>query len=491
MHRKTILLLALAASLVVALGIVITDDNLRDRLGSSYYVLCLSMIGCVLLLLAGYVWDRTLIDRVRTLRGTAQSAQSGELNTEPDPGPDEADHDEIIGLARQIERMARNLQRVEASYRGIVEDQVDLICRYRADGRLTFVNGAYASFMGRKRQELIGQPFVLHAAGVISDKAEFPDNTAFEHEMADPGRRQVVHSWTQRAIRDSAGHLLEYQAVGHDITTRKEAEALLRAAKDAAESADRAKGEFLAIVSHELRTPINGVIGFSRLLRDTPLTAEQRGHVELIATSGEALESLISDILDLSKIEAGTLEIENAPFALRGCIEQVCQLLLPRARETGLTLEARIATDVPAIVNGDAGRLRQILQNLVGNAIKFTERGGVTLTVDCARTELRPEQARRTVRLQFAVRDTGIGIPPEKVGLLFKPFSQVDTSARRRRGGTGLGLVIAKRLCERMGGALSVESHEGEGSTFYFTIKVDYRPGDTKEPFVEGTPAIA
>jgi len=489
MHRKTILLLALAASLVVALGIVITDDNLRDRLGSSYYVLCLSMIGCVLLLLAGYVWDRSVVDRLRNLRGTAESAQEAEPvaegGTEAEP-----DHDEIIGLARQIERMARNLQRVEASYRGIVEDQVDLICRYRADGRLTFVNGAYATFMGRKRQELIGQPFVLLADGAMTN-GEIPDNTAFEHEIADHARRRVVYSWTQRSIRDNAGQLIEYQAVGHDITTRKEAEALLLAAKEAAESADRAKGEFLAIVSHELRTPINGVIGFSRLLRDTPLTAEQRGHVELIATSGEALESLISDILDLSKIEAGTLEIDNAPFALRGCIEQVCQLLLPRAREAGLTLDARIAVDVPAIVNGDAGRLRQVLQNLVGNAIKFTERGGVTLIVDCARAELVPDRNRRSVRLQFAVRDTGIGIPADKVGLLFKPFSQVDTSARRRRGGTGLGLVIAKRLCERMGGALSVESHEGEGSTFYFTIKVDYRPGDTKEPFVEGEPVPA
>ena len=494
MHRKTTLILALAASLVVALGIVITDDNLRERLGSSYYVLSLSMIGCVLLLLAGYVWDRTLLERLRGLRGTArdaQSAQAFEPSTEPDEDSTEADHDEIIGLARQIERMARNLQRIEASYRGIVEDQVDLICRYRPDGKLTFVNGAYAAFLGHKRQELIGQPFALRAAGLLSGREDIPDNTAVEHELTSATLQRVVHSWTQRAIRDNTGRLLEYPAVGHNITARKEAEALLRAAKEAAESADRAKGEFLAIVSHELRTPINGVIGFSRLLRDTPLTAEQRGHVELIATSGEALESLISDILDLSKIETGTLEIETAPFGLRGCVEQVCQLLLPRAREAGLTLEARIATDVPAIVNGDAGRLRQVLQNLVCNAIKFTERGGVMLTVDCARAEARPEQSRRTVRLQFAVRDTGIGIPPDKIGLLFKPFSQVDTSARRRRGGTGLGLVIAKRLCERMGGALSVESHAGEGSTFYFTIKVDYRPGDTREPFVEGTPAIA
>ncbi len=264
---------------------------------------------------------------------------------------------------------------------------------------------------------------------------------------------------------------------------------MLRAAKDAAEAADRAKGEFLAIMSHELRTPINGVLGFARLLRDSPLNDEQRGNLEMIEDSAQALEALISDILDLSKIEAGKFEVESSPFALRRCLEQVCQLLQPRAREAGLTLEARIATEVPAIVNGDQLRLRQILQNLIGNAIKFTERGGITLTVDCVRTETLPGDTRRAVRLQFAVSDTGIGIPPDKLALLFKPFSQVDTSARRRRGGTGLGLIIAKRLCEHMGGAISVESRPGEGSTFYFTIMVSYQPGDTKEPFAEGTPS--
>ncbi len=485
LKRKTTLILALAASLVVALVAIIADDNVSERLGSTYYILALSIIGCVLLLLAGYFWDRTLVQRLKNLRSTAQAA--GEP-AGPGPGSEleDGDPDEIIGLARQIERMARSLQRVEASYRGIVEDQVDLICRYRADGRLTFVNAAYAAHLGRKRAELMGQPAVLVTAGLLRTEGVPPETAAFESTLADTAGRAVVLAWTHRAIKDNTGTILEYQAVGHDITTRKEAEALLRAAKDAAEAADRAKGEFLAIVSHELRTPINAIIGFADILRETPLTAEQQAHADLIATSGRTLETLIADILDLSKIEAGTLDIATAPFALRGCIEQVCLLLKPCAVATGLTLETRIATDVPAIVNGDEQRLRQILQNLLGNAIKFTERGGVTLTADCARTELIEPHKRRAVRLRFAVRDTGIGIPPDKTDQLFKPFSQVDSSARRRRGGTGLGLVISKRLCERMGGAISVESHPGEGSTFYFTIMVDYQPGDTQEPFAEG-----
>ncbi len=486
--RKTGLILALAAALVTALSIIIADDSIREKLGSSYYILALSIIGCVLLLLAGYVWDRTMVQRLRNLRVSTQAA---DLEMGPDEEAEMGDHDEIIGLARQIERMARSLQRIEASYRGIVEDQVDLICRYRADGRLTFVNAAYAAHLGHKRTELHGQPFALMIAGVLPNNGSLPDNASFEHTLPDTNKRPVVLAWTHRAIKDADGHVLEYQAVGHDITARKEAEVLLRTARDAAEAADHAKSEFIAIVSHELRTPINGVIGFTKLLMDTPLTVEQRDHVQIIASSGESLETLVRDILDLSKIEAGTLEIENSPFALRSCIEQICHMLRPRVQEAGLTLEARIATDVPAIVNGDQNRLRQILQNLLGNAIKFTEHGGVTLTVDCARAEMVEPQKRRVVRLRFAVRDTGIGIPRDKLDRLFKPFSQVDSSARRRRGGTGLGLIIAKRLCERMGGAISVESHAGEGSTFYFTIMADYQHGDTAEPFAENEPVPA
>lgn len=473
--RKTIFILALALSLVVALIAIVTDDELRDRLGLKYYVLSLSIIGCVLLVLAGYVWDRTLVRRLRSLRTT--------VGTEAEPERSTSEHDEIIGLAKNIERMAQALQRSEASYRGIVEDQVDLICRYRPDGKLTFVNRAYAEAIGRKRTELLGQPFLLRVPPIPRDGEAY----AIEREVdcADGRRRWFL--WTVRAIRDRDGDLLEYQAVGHDITARKDAEAAVVQAKEAAERADRAKSEFLAIVSHEIRTPINGIIGFAQILADSPLTPDQREHVAIVKSSAQALEKLIADILDLSKMEAGKIDIESAPFGLHKCVEEVVAFFVPRARAAALTLAAAIDPDVPAIVNSDEARLRQILTNLIGNALKFTERGGVTVRVSCARGEPEvPGGQRRPLRVFFAVTDTGIGIPPEKLTHLFKPFSQVDSSSDRRRTGTGLGLIISKRLCELMGGSVSVESRVGQGTTFHFSILADYEKGDTAPPFAPG-----
>ena len=475
-QRKTFLILALASSLVVALIAVvvkvISDDELRDRLGDTYYVLTLAIIGCVLLVLAGYVWDRTLMQRLKSLR-TAVPTSHEEPNAEPD-------HDEIIGLARNIERMAQALQKTEASYRGIVEDQVDLICRYRLDGKLTFVNSAYAQAFGRKRSELVGQNFTLFTAGAAIGDEPY----TFERELDFPdGRRRWV-MWTQRAIKDDAGNMLEFQAVGHDITLRKEAEAALLHAKEAAEAADRAKSEFLAIVSHEIRTPINGVIGFAQILADSPLSPEQREQVAIIKSSGQALEKLIADILDLSKIEAGKIEIESSPFGLHKCVEEVIAFFQPRARAAALALIVNIDPDVPVIVNSDEARLRQILTNLIGNALKFTERGSITIHLSCMRGEpVSMRDTRRALRLFFSVADTGIGIPPEKISKLFKPFSQVDSSSERRRSGTGLGLIISKRLCELMGGSISVDSKAGEGTTFRFSLLADYEKGDTSVPF--------
>jgi PAS domain S-box-containing protein len=477
--RKTFFILTLAFSLMAALIAVVfrvmNDDELRDRLGNEYYILTLAMIGCVLLVLAGYVWDRTLMQKLRTLRSAAGSSSDVEANDSGEP-----DHDEIIGLARNIERMAQALQKTEASYRGIVEDQVDLICRYRLDGKLTFVNSAYAQAFGRKRTELVGQPFPLFVQGAATGDEPY----TFERELtlADNQRRWFM--WTQRAIRDDSGTTLEYQGVGHDITLRKEAEAALLHAKEAAEAADRAKSEFLAIVSHEIRTPINGVIGFAQILADSPLSPEQREQVGIIKSSGQALEKLIADILDLSKIEAGKIEIESAPFGLHKCVEEVMAFFQLKARSASLALSAKIELDVPAIVNSDEARLRQILTNLVNNALKFTEKGGVTVHVSCMRGEpVSMGDSRRALRLFFSVTDTGIGIPAEKISKLFKPFSQVDTSSERRRSGTGLGLIISKRLCELMGGSISVDSKPGEGTTFRFSILTDYEKGDTQAPF--------
>ena len=480
-NRKTFFILALAASLVIALIAVVvkvvTDEELQERLGTTYYVLALAIIGSVLLVLTGYVWDRTLMQRLRSLRTTVSVPVA---EHEPEHAEPVSDHDEIIGLARNIERMAQALQKTEASYRGIVEDQVDLICRYRHDGKLTFVNSAYAQAFGRKRNELMGQPFPL----LVPESAIGDEPYTFERELDFPDGRKRWLMWTQRAIKDDSGTTLEYQAVGHDITLRKEAEAALLHAKEAAEAADRAKSEFLAIVSHEIRTPINGVIGFAQILADSPLSPEQREQVAIIKSSGQALEKLIADILDLSKIEAGKIEIESAPFGLHRSVEEVIAFFQPRARASALTLTANIDPDVPQIVNSDEARLRQILTNLIGNALKFTERGSITIHVSCMRGEpVSMRDTRRALRLFFSVADTGIGIPAEKISKLFKPFSQVDSSSERRRSGTGLGLIISKRLCELMGGSISVDSKAGEGTTFRFSLLADYEKGDTNVPF--------
>lgn len=481
MHRKTILILSLTLSLVAALIALAAQDELRERLGEAYWVIGLAIIGCVLLVLSGYVWDRNIALRVKSLKETAAVAAPEDVRDDNDP-------DEIIGLARKIERMAKSLQNVEASYRGIVEDQVDLICRYRPDGRLTFVNGAYARAFGKKRADLTGTPFAYLDG--IAGATDAPVTFERELELADGGGRLWLQ-WTQRAIKDNTGETIEYQAVGHDVTVRREAEAALIRAKEAAEEADRAKSEFLAMVSHEIRTPINGVIGFARLLRDTPLSPVQRDHVAMIHTSGLALEKLIGDILDLSKIEAGKVEIEHTAFSPQRCIEEVCAFFADQARASALKLECRIDPGVPPTVNGDENRVRQILVNLVGNALKFTEHGSVVVQLSCSRGDASDGGTRRTARLFFAVTDTGIGIPADKLALLFQPFSQLDSSARRRREGTGLGLLISKRLCELMGGTISVESRQGEGSIFRFSVLTDYHVGDTAIPFPAAQPQNA
>ena len=367
----------------------------------------------------------------------------------------------------------RDVRREKEYFQALLQNNPLAIVALDLQSRVAACNHAFETLYGYSQAEAVGQDLdTLIAPALIDAEAK-----AYTKRVRSG---EVIHSQTQRRRKD--GSLVDIELFGvpvvvdgeqvgmlglyQDVSERLRTEAARQRAIDAAEAATRAKSEFLANMSHEIRTPLNAVIGMTGLLLDAELSLENRDFVETIRSSGDALLSLINDILDFSKIEAGRLSLEEHPFTLRDCIEDSLDLLAPAAGKKGLDLIYDIEPGVPEILIGDVTRVRQVLVNLLGNAVKFTAAGEIVVLVDGCFLE------NGSYKVHVAVRDSGIGIPADRIEQLFESFSQADASTTRKYGGTGLGLTISKRLVEMMGGSMEVESEVGRGSTFHFTVIV-------------------
>ena len=401
----------------------------------------------------------------------------------------EAQSTQLKTIAGRLEASLKNaavinarLNQSEARYKGLVDAQGDAIFRRDASSRLTYGNDAFLKLFGLTPARAIGYPFAPEPhpesrAPLFGSFLESGRNRARydQHVMTAHGYRWIA--WEDYAVRDPHGRLVEVQSVGRDITDRKMLETALTEARDSAEEASRAKSGFLATMSHEIRTPMNGVLGMGRLLLETDLRPEQRTYAEAITQSGEALLTLIGDILDFSKIEAGMLHLDEDEVDLRTMLCNVSELLCPRGHAKGVEVTAIVMPEVPQKVRADEGRLRQVITNLMGNAVKFTETGGVCVEVKGIMQDARPF-------LRFEVRDTGVGVPPAKRQEIFQEFVQADASHARKFGGTGLGLAISKRLVDTMGGEIGVDAAPDGGSSFWFTLpaSVAEDAGDDAQP---------
>ncbi len=379
-------------------------------------------------------------------------------------------------LQELVEERTRQLQHEKQYFESLLLNNPVAIVVIDQNNRIVSWNPAAEKLFGYTQGEALGRDI----DSLVITETMRTEAAAYTRQNMEQG--DLVQAITRRSRRDGTlvdvellgvpvsvdGKLVGALAIYHDITE-------LQRARQEAETANRTKSAFLATMSHEIRTPMNGIIGMTSLLLDTDLTPEQADYAETIRNSGEVLLTIINDILDFSKIEAGKMELENQPFDLRECVESALDLVVTRAREKQLELAYLIDPYTPAVLMGDVTRLRQILLNLLSNAIKFTDKGEVVVSVDAAHG---PTDSFYT--LHFAVRDTGVGIPADRIDRLFQSFSQVDASTTRKYGGTGLGLAISMRLSEMMHGSMWVESEVDRGSTFHFTIQAEAAPAQAR-----------
>jgi PAS domain S-box-containing protein len=392
----------------------------------------------------------------------------------------------VLILRKRVRAQTDEIDRQRAFLRQVIDLCPNFIFVKDRKGRFTLVNRALADAYERRPEDMLGK--TDSEVGVLENEAHaffLEDMLVMEGQQErivqeEPrtnllGRKLWMHT-VRRPLRDANGAVTHVLGISNDITLHKQAETTLRKAREAAEAANRAKSEFLANMSHEIRTPLNGIIGMSELCLDTELSAEQREYLETVKLSADGLLAIVNDILDFSKIEAGKLELDPAEFEVREMIESTLKTLALRAHQKGLELTCEIAPDVPGRVRGDANRLRQVLLNLVGNAIKFTDAGEINV-----RVRLQVHDDVHCV-LHFSVHDTGIGIAPDRHEHIFNPFAQADSSTTRQYGGTGLGLTICSRLTTMMEGRMWVDSAPGRGSTFHFTARLGCVEGSRSHP---------
>ncbi len=422
--------------------------------------------------------------------------QAAEQSGEGDSGQLRDLRADAARASEDLDRAYKAVFRAERRLWNAIEAIPDGFALFDHEDRLVAANSAYRAIFhpledrirpGIAYEEI---PRIALEAGVVELEGRDPEEWLagiLEHRRKNGGERDAIvrHKggiWLRFVDRRTADG--DTVSLRFDITETRRREAALEEARRRAEAASRAKSAFLANMSHEIRTPMNGIIGMTELLLSTDLASEQRESLEIVRSSADSLLTLLNDILDFSKIEAGRLELDQRPFSLRERVVGSLQALQFTARQKGLRLDGRVADDVPDCLVGDAGRLRQVLVNLLGNGLKFTDRGSVDLSVALESFDA------GAVTLRFSVRDTGIGISAEDQRFIFEEFRQADGSSTRRYGGTGLGLAICKRLVELMGGRIWVVSRRGAGSTFHFTaVFAPAGEADRKRPPCDAEPA--